>query len=83
MKDEDNKLIYEALHSSLGDHFTSFLRGKENPEAINSVTCFCDDCEHWSAGNKCVAESIELTWGEDTSGNRTCECQTYNPVERE
>lgn len=32
MKDKDSQLIYEAQFPSLGDHFTSSLRGKENPD---------------------------------------------------
>ena len=81
MKDKDSQLIYEAHGPSLGDRAISWWNDEKR--ALKGITCFCDDCEHWSAGNKCVAESIELTWGEGTSGNRTCECQTYNPVERE
>jgi hypothetical protein len=80
MKDKDSDLIWEAsrepLHWSLRQ---DEIKQKQQDAEISRVTCFCDDCEHWSSGNKCVAESIELTYNRSDDGV-ICECKTYNPV---
>ena len=80
MKDNDSDLIWEAsrepLHWSIRQ---DEIKQKQRDAEIPRVTCFCDDCEHWSSGNKCVAENIELTYNR-SDGGVICECQTYNPV---
>ena len=82
MKDKDSQLIWEASREPL--HWSTRqeeIKQQQRDAEIPRVTCFCNDCEFWSAGDKCVAKSIQLTWGKDNHGNRICECQTYNRVE--
>ena len=82
MKDKDSQLIWEASREPL--HWSirrKEIEQKQRDAEIPRVTCLCNDCEFWSAGDKCVAKSIELTWSEDNRGNRICECKTYNRVE--
>ena len=61
MSDNDSKLIWESLNTS----------------PINRVSCHCDDCGFWAEGNKCVAESIKLSFGKDSEDNTICICDTY------
>ena len=82
MKDKDSQLIWEAskepLHWSLRQ---DEIKQEQRDAEIDRVTCFCNDCEHWSSGNKCVAESIELVFHPDEeSPDRWCKCNTYHRV---
>ena len=53
------------------------IKQSQQDAELKGVTCHCDDCMSWSAGNKCVAEKIELAFGQNAAGETTCECQTY------
>ena len=82
MKDKDSQLIWEASREPL--HWSTRqeeIKQQQRDAEIPRVTCFCNDCEHWSAGNKCVAESIELVFEPNHEDpNRWCKCKTYNPT---
>ena len=57
--------------------------GNEPPmDAINRVICHAADCMHWSDGNKCVADDIELTIrpGANRDSRTRVECTTYEPT---
>jgi hypothetical protein len=82
MNDKDSKLIYEGWIIQESDPLHWSMRQKEIKQKqkdaeIPRVTCHCHDCMSWSAGNKCVAENIELAFGQNAAGETTCECQTY------
>ena len=78
MKDKDNKLIYEAsrepLHWSMRQQE---IKDKQRESEIDRVTCHCDDCMYWSAGNKCVAKEVTLSRKKDIDLGMVCICETY------
>lgn len=78
MKDKDSDLIWEASQTPL--HWSTRqdeIKQEQKDAEIDRVTCHCDDCMSWSAGNKCVAESIQLEFNKNEDGETICECQTY------
>jgi hypothetical protein len=85
MPSADERYIWEAFKEAKTPlHWSTRqdeIKQQQRDAEIPRVTCFCDDCVHWSAGNKCVAESIELSYGwtddQVARGEQICECQTY------
>ena len=80
MKDKDSDLIWEAsrepLHWSIRQ---DEIKQKQRDAEIPRVTCYASDCIHWSAGDKCVAEDIELAIrpGATKDSRVRVECTTY------
>ena len=78
MKDKDSQLIWEAsrepLHWSMRQ---DEIKQKQRDAEIPRVTCYAADCVHWSAGDKCVAESIELSRKKDIDLGVVVICETY------
>tara|TARA_R110002167_G_scaffold126336_1_gene307033 strand:- start:219 stop:476 length:258 start_codon:yes stop_codon:yes gene_type:complete len=78
MKDKDNKLIYEASREPL--HWSTRIddiKNKQRDAEIPRLACYASDCMHWSAGDKCVAEKVELSRVRGRSFAMTVICETY------
>ena len=78
MKDKDMQQIWENYLEEEPRHWSTRMdqiKQSQKDAEIDRVTCHCNLCEHWSAGNKCVASEIELVLHEGK-----CVCKTYNPV---
>jgi hypothetical protein len=69
MNTNDTQLIWESL-----------LEGNNNDTTREGITCFCDDCRFWKAGNTCSAKGITLEHARNESGSVVCECKTYTPI---
>lgn len=84
MKDDVRK-INEAYRDSIPTkpepkHWSTRvddIRSEQRDAEIERVTCHCDDCIHWSAGNKCVAHEITLSRKKDIDLGMVCICETY------
>lgn len=70
MNTNDTQLIWESLLES----------DANNGGSHEGITCFCDDCRFWKAGNTCSAKAITLEHGRNESGSVVCECMTYTPI---
>ena len=76
----EGKRIWEAreLHWSLKQ---KQWEQEQEERIVKGVTCFCDDCNFWTQGNKCAAKNIELSYNKNEEGSVICECNTYEPTE--
>jgi hypothetical protein len=53
------------------------IRSKQKAAEIDRVSCSCDTCMFWSAGDKCVAESISLSKKPDVDYGAVVICETF------
>ena len=64
----------EPLHWSMRQ---DEIKQKQRDAEIPRLTCFANDCIHWSAGDKCVAEEVKLSRKKDIDLGMTVICETY------
>ena len=53
------------------------IKQQQRDAEIDRVTCTCDTCMFWSAGDKCVAESISLSKKPDQDLGMVVICETF------
>ena len=75
MKDKDSQLIWEASRTPL--HWSTRRGELEPPKGLKGVDCSASSCVHWSRGNQCIAESIELETKKDVDLGAVVICNTF------
>lgn len=82
--DKDSQLIWENLRDSVPTteptHWSTRVDDIKQQQAdaeIDRVSCSCDTCMFWSAGDKCVAESIELSKIPNDDYGMVVICETF------
>ena len=75
------RVIQEAdpLHWSMRQ---KEIKQKQQDAEIPRVTCTCNICTYWSAGDKCIAERIELEKQPSADYGPQVICTTFLPAER-
>ena len=58
------------------------IKAQQKAAEIDRVSCSCDICMFWSAGDKCVAESIELGKKPDVDYGMVVVCETFVAADR-
>ena len=53
------------------------IKDEQSAAEIDSVTCLASNCVHWSNGNKCVADNIELEGKKDLDLGYVVICNTF------
>lgn len=74
-----DKIIRENEPKHWSTRLDAIKQSQQDAE-LKGVTCHCDNCMSWSAGNKCVAEKIELNFGKNFQGETVCQCMSYTPA---
>ena len=82
--DKDSQKIWENLRDSIPTteptHWSTRVDDIKQQQAdaeIDRVSCSCDTCMFWSAGDKCVAESIELSKIPNDDYGMVVICETF------
>ena len=85
----DYKLIWEGFRDSIPEkepkHWSTRvddIKQKQKDAEIDRVSCSCESCMFWSAGDKCVAESIELSKIPNDDYGMVVICETFTAADR-